>query len=134
MENKDEYKEENKQNEVIEESTVNKENETIKTAAGDNEIGETAENVGIQNMLTGEFLKLEKTLVKDEQIEIKASHGRTTVTSSKDGDCRGALALESNLYRIHTGDNAWKPTADSGLENVEMSVTFSEESAGVTVI
>ena len=85
-------------------------------------------------MLTGEFLRLEKNLVKDEQIEIKASHGRTTVTSSKDGDCRGALALESNLYRIHTGDNAWKPTADSGLENVEMSVTFAEESAGVTVI
>ena len=28
VENKDEYKEENKQNEVIEESTVNKENET----------------------------------------------------------------------------------------------------------
>ena len=85
-------------------------------------------------MLTGEFLRLEKNLVKDEQIEIKASHGRTTVTSSKDGDCRGALTLESNLYRIHTGDNAWKPTADSGLENVEMSVTFAEESAGVTVI
>lgn len=97
-------------------------------------IGETAENVGIQNMLTGEFLRLEKNLVKDEQIEIKASHSRTTVTSSKDGDCRGALTLESNLYRIHTGDNAWKPTADSGLENVEMSVTFAEESAGVTVI
>lgn len=97
-------------------------------------IGETAENVGMQNMLTGEFLRLEKTLVKDEQIEIKASHGRTTVTSSKDGDCRGALTLESNLYRIHTGDNAWKPTADSGIENVEMSVTFAEESAGVTVI
>lgn len=27
-----------------------------------------------------------------------------------------------------------KPTADSGLENVEMSVSFAEESAGVTVI
>ena len=60
--------------------------------------------------------------------------GKTTVTSSKDGDCRGALTLESTLYRIHTGDNAWKPTADSGLENVEMSVSFAEESAGVTVI
>lgn len=44
MENKDEYKEENKENEIIEESTVNKENEIIKTAAGGNEIGETAEN------------------------------------------------------------------------------------------
>nr|DAQ51235.1 MAG TPA: tail protein [Caudoviricetes sp.] len=97
-------------------------------------IGETAENVGIQNMLTGEFLRLEKTLVKDEQVEIRVTHDRTHVTSSIDGDCRGALTLESNLYRIHTGDNAWKPTADSGLENIEMSVTFAEESAGVTVV
>ena len=97
-------------------------------------IGETANNVGIENMLTGEILRLEKTLVENERVIIKTSHGRTTVTSSKDGDCRGALALESTLYRIHTGDNAWKPTADSGLTNVEMSVMFAEESAGVTVI
>lgn len=97
-------------------------------------IGETASNIGIENMLTGETLRLEKTLVEDEHIVIQTSHGKTTVTSSKDGDCRGALTLESTLYRIHTGDNAWKPTADSGLENVEMSVSFAEESAGVTVI
>lgn len=97
-------------------------------------IGETASNVGIENMLTGETLRLEKTLVEDEHIVIATSHGKTTVTSSKNGDCRGALTLESTLYRIHTGDNAWKPTADSGLENVQMSVTFAEESAGVTVV
>lgn len=97
-------------------------------------IGETANNVGIENMFTGEILRLEKTLVENERVVIKTSHGRTTVTSSKDGDCRGALALESTLYRIHTGNNAWKPTADSGLTNVEMSVSFAEESAGVTVI
>lgn len=97
-------------------------------------IGETANNVGIENMLTGEILRLEKTLVENERVIIKTSHGRTTVTSSKDGDCRGALALESTLYRIHTGDNAWKPTADSGLANIEMSVSFAEESAGVTVV
>lgn len=97
-------------------------------------IGETAKNVGIENMLTGEYLRLEKTLVKDEQVEIMVTHDRTHVTSSIDGDCRGALTLESNLYRIHTGDNAWKPTADNRLENIEMSVTFAEESAGVTVV
>ena len=97
-------------------------------------IGETASNIGIENMLTGEMLRFEKTLVEDEHVVIQTSHGKTTVTSSKDGDCRGALTLESTLYRIHTGDNAWKPTADSGLENVEMSVSFAEESAGVTVI
>lgn len=97
-------------------------------------LGETAGNVGVENMLTGEFLRLEKTLVEDEQVIVNVTHDRTYVTSSADGDCRGALTLESNLFRIHTGENAWKPVADSGIDNLSMSVTFAEESAGVTVI
>ena len=44
------------------------------------------------------------------------------------------MTLESDLFRIHTGGNAWKPTADEGLANVEMAVEFAEESAGVTVV
>lgn len=97
-------------------------------------LGETAKNVGVENMETGEFLRLEKTLVKDERVTIEVTHDRTYVTSSVDGDCRGALTLESDLFRIHTGGNAWKPTADEGLANVEMVVEFAEESAGVTVV
>lgn len=96
-------------------------------------LGEKSTNIGVENMLTGEFLLLEKEMVQDEQVVIQTTHGRTYVTSSKDGDCRGALSLDSNLLRIHTGPNAWKPTAESGLEALQMSVTYAEESAGITV-
>ena len=88
----------------------------------------------MEKNVDGEMLRFEKTLVEEEHIVIETSHGKTTVTSSKDGDCRGALTLESTLYRIHTGDNAWKPTADSGLENLVMQVSYAEESGGITVV
>lgn len=97
-------------------------------------IGSGAENVKVENLLTGEFLLLEKTLVEGETVTINVTHDRTYVTSSEDGDCRGALTLESNLYRLHTGDNVWKPTADSGLENLVMQVSYAEESGGITVV
>ena len=84
--------------------------------------GDSAKNIGIENMFTGEFFVLEKVVKKNEQITFETTHDRTYVTSSDDGDCRGALTIESNLFRIHTGDNAWKPTAEEGLENIEMSV------------
>lgn len=97
-------------------------------------IGSGAENIKLENLLTGEFLLLEKALVENETVIINVTHDRTYVTSSKDGDCRGALTLESNLYRLHTGDNVWKPSADSGMENLTMQVSYAEESGGITVV
>lgn len=96
--------------------------------------GESAENIKVENLLTGEFLYLEKSLVEGETVTITVTHDRTYVESSVDGDCRGALTLESNLYRLHAGDNVWKPSADSGLDNLSMQVSYTEESAGVTVV
>lgn len=97
-------------------------------------LGAGAENVKVENLLTGEFLLLEKTLVEGETVTVNVTHDRTYVTSSEDGDCRGALTLESDLFRLHTGDNVWKPTADSGLENVTIQVSYAEERAGVSVV
>lgn len=96
--------------------------------------GAGAENVRVDNLLTGEFMLLEKTLIEGETVTVEVTHDRTYVTSSKDGDCRGALTLESDLLRLHTGDNVWKPSADSGLDNLSLQMTYSEELAGVTVV
>lgn len=87
----------------------------------------------IENMLTGEFLQIEKTLVPGEQLVIETTHDRTYVTSSVDGDCRGALTLESNLFRLHTGDNVLRPSAESGLSDVDLSISFAPERVGIVV-
>lgn len=97
-------------------------------------LGSGAENVRVDNLLTGEYLLLEKSLVEGETVTVNVTHDRTYVTSNRDGDCRGALTLESNLYRLHTGDNVWKPSADSGLENLDIQVSYAEESGGITVV
>lgn len=94
---------------------------------------DAAENPRIENILTGEFMLIEKALVVGEVLTITTSHDRTTVVSSEDGDCRGLLTLDSDLFRLHTGYNVLKPTADSGLDNLDISVTFAPERVGVTV-
>lgn len=91
------------------------------------------ENPKLVNMITGEFLELEKTMSPGERIIIETTHARTNVTSSIDGDIRGALTLDSTLFRLNVGDNLLKPDADSGKSDMEMNVSFAVEKVGVTV-
>ena len=88
----------------------------------------------VENIITGEFMLLEKTLSDGEAVTIDITHDRTFVTSNKDGDCRGALTLDSNLFRLHPGDNVLKPTAKSGLDNTNIQVTYAEEIGGISVV
>ena len=94
---------------------------------------DTVENPKITNVTTGEYLWLNKTLVAGETIVVENTHGRTYVTSSEDGDIRGALDLDSTLFRLVVGDNVLKPEADSGLAQLEVQITFALEKPGVTL-
>lgn len=87
----------------------------------------------VQNIVDGKFLRINKDMVAGERIVIEITHSRTYVTSSVDGDCRGALDIESNLFRLLPGDNVLKPTATSGLENLQMDITFAPEMVGMSV-
>ena len=87
----------------------------------------------IQNIVDGKFLRINKNMVAGERIVIEITHSRTYVTSSVDGDCRGALDIESSLFRLAPGDNVLKPTATSGLENLQMEITFAPEMMGMSV-
>ena len=64
---------------------------------------------------------------------IDITHDRTSVISSVDGDCRGALDIRSNLWRLNVGDNVLKPTAESGLEDMQIDVEFAPEIVGMHV-
>lgn len=87
----------------------------------------------IQNIVDGKFLRINKNMVAGERIVIEITHSRTYVTSSVDGDCRGALDIESSLFRLAPGGNVLKPTATSGLENLQMEITFAPEMMGMSV-
>lgn len=94
---------------------------------------DTVENPRITNAQTGEFLVVNKTMEPGETIVVEHTHGRTHVTSSVEGNIRGALDLESTLFRLHPGDNVLKPEADSGLSQLDVQITFAPEKPGVTV-
>lgn len=94
---------------------------------------ETVENPRITNVSTGESLILNRTMVAGERVVVKITHDRTSVTSSVSGDIRGALDLDSNLFRLDVGDNVLKQEADSGLDQLESSIKFATEIVGVTL-
>ena len=90
-------------------------------------------NPRITDMMTGKALIINKTLEVGERIDVEITHDRTFVTSSVDGSIRGALDLDSDLFRLAVGDNAIKPEADEGFDNLEVKITFANEIVGVTV-
>lgn len=90
-------------------------------------------NPKITDVATGKFLLLNKSLVAGERLVVEITHDRTYVTSSADGECRGALALTSSFFRLGVGDNVLKPEADSGRDNMQVDLDFSTEIVGVVL-
>lgn len=90
-------------------------------------------NPQILDAASGKFIRLNKSLAAGERVVIEITHDRTYVTSSVDGECRGALELTSSLYRLAVGDNVLKPTSDEGLDNLQVSIDFAEEIVGISV-
>lgn len=91
------------------------------------------ENPKIENVVTGEFLLLNRTLQTSERIIVQITHDLTYVTSSIDGDIRGDLDIDSTLFALRVGDNILKPTATSGLTSLEVSIDFAIEKVGVAI-
>lgn len=90
-------------------------------------------NPRITSILTGQVLQINKSMSAGERLEIKITHDRTYVTSSVDGECRGALSLSSSLYRLAVGDNFLKPDADSGRKNMQINIDYAAEIVGIAL-
>ena len=82
---------------------------------------------------TNEYLLLNKTLVAGEKVTIEITHDRTYVTSSVDGECRGALDLGSSFFRLKVGDNVIKPEATSGKTNLNVRIDYAAEIVGIAL-
>lgn len=91
------------------------------------------ENPKILHANTGETLIINKSMIAGERVVVEITHDRTYVTSSVDGNIRGALDLDSTLFRLGVGDNVLKPEADAGLDNLEVQINFAVEIVGVTL-
>ena len=90
-------------------------------------------NPKITNVNTGKIMAINKSLVAGERVVVEITHDRTYVTSSVDGDIRGALSLKSTLNRLDVGDNVLKPEAEEGGNQLEVSIDFATEIVGITL-
>lgn len=90
-------------------------------------------NPKITNANTGEAMIINKTMETGESIVVEITHERTYVTSSIHGNIRGALDLDSTLFRLAVGDNVLKPEAESGLDRLDVQINFATEIVGVAL-
>lgn len=90
-------------------------------------------NPKLINVNTGEELLINKTMTVGERVVVAITHDRTNVTSSVDGNIRGALDLDSTLFRLAVGDNILKPDAETGLDQLEVRIEFATEIVGVSL-
>lgn len=90
-------------------------------------------NPKIIDASTNKYLLLNKEMVAGERVVVEITHERTFVTSSVDGECRGALDLKSSFFRLKAGDNVLKPDADAGKENLQVDVSYAIEVVGIAL-
>ncbi|WP_407399676.1 phage distal tail protein [Treponema sp.] len=90
-------------------------------------------NPKISNAETGQFIQINKNMVTGERLVLEITHERTYLTSSVDGDCRGALSLNSNLIRLDVGDNVLKTEATEGRTYLQVDISFATEIVGITL-
>ena len=90
-------------------------------------------NPKITNVNSGKFMVISKSLIAGERVVVEITHDRTYVTSSVDGDIRGALSLKSTLNKLDVGDNVLKPEAEEGGDQLEVSIDFATEIVGIAL-
>lgn len=91
------------------------------------------ENPKLTNARTGEYILVKKPMAAGEKITVDITHEKTFVTSSIDGDIRGALSLQSRLNRLAVGDNVLKPEVKNNAGKIELTIEYATEIVGVTL-
>ena len=82
------------------------------------------------NAVTFEYIKIFDNLNIGDETVVYRKNGRLIVEKNGE-DIFSLLDEDSNLFSVNAGDNPLKATADSGDENLIVSVSFFEPYSGV---
>lgn len=94
----------------------------------------TIENPSIVNVYTQEFFKINKTMESGEIITLNTSFGNKRVESSLNGTITNAfnyIDFESTFLQLSIGDNLFRYNADSGIDNLEVTIYYTPQYLGV---
>lgn len=94
-----------------------------------------AENPKIANETTGDFIKVARTLLDDEQLIVDTTFGaKQVIFIDKDGvesNAFGSIDLESQFWWLEVGDNKIVYTSDSGGSAATVHLFFKQRYVGV---
>lgn len=94
----------------------------------------TLTNPSLLNVNTQEFIKINKTMSAGEIISISTYFGNKNVISTLNGFTINAfnyIDFTSTFLQLHTGDNLFRYNADTGLDNLEVSLYHENQYLGV---
>lgn len=94
----------------------------------------TVVNPKLVNIETQDFIKINKTLEKDEIIEVTTDFYNKRVIFSKNGITENAFNywdLYSTFLQLEIGDNLFRYDAEDGLDNLEVSIYHTSRYLGV---
>lgn len=93
-------------------------------------------NFGLRNVTTGSFMQIAETISGNDVVNVYQDGGKIRIELTSEGETSNIIAKlvdNSTLFELETGDNIIVPFADEGLENLNVSLTFSPAYTGVYV-
>lgn len=95
----------------------------------------TVENPSLININTREFIKINKVLEAGDIIEVTSHYDNKKITlinnNSVVEDIYGYLDIDSEFLQLDLGDNLFRYDADSGIDNLEVSIYHSNLYLGI---
>jgi hypothetical protein len=94
----------------------------------------TLTNPSILNINTGEFIKLNKTMTAGEVISVSTSPGDKGIASTINSVTTNAINyidVQSTFLQLEVGYNQMRYNADTGIDNLEVSIYFQPAYLGV---
>lgn len=94
-----------------------------------------AENPRVDNLTTGEYVRVNQTLLAGEKLIIKTAFGQKSVTlvdsGGNESNAMHYIDLNSTFWQLQPGENTISYTADSGAEEATVLVTWKNRYVGV---
>lgn len=93
-----------------------------------------AVNPQILNLITGEFIRIERELTSDDILYINTAFGEKKVEIIRDGvreDAFDYLDLESKFFSLQVGDNVIEYQSENGLNPQSVQIYYYNRYIGV---
>lgn len=95
----------------------------------------TVVNPSVLNIYTHEFIKIIQTLQKGDVLEITTyANNKRVIINKADGTTKNVfnwITLDSEFLQLAVGDNLFRYDAESGIDNIEMTIYHNPATLGV---